>query len=68
MAAGGSAQHGAPYDYDARVPVLFSGAPFRPGRYAGAARVVDMAPTLARVLDVRPTEPLDGRPLTEALR
>jgi hypothetical protein len=66
--AWGSAQHGAPYDYDARVPVIFYGAPFRPGRYAGPARVVDMAPTLARVLGVRPTEPLDGRPLADALR
>jgi hypothetical protein len=64
----GSAQHGAPYDYDARVPVLFYGAPFRAGRYTSAARVVDMAPTLARVVGVRPTEPLDGRPLAEALR
>ena len=62
------AQHGSPQDVDAHVPVIFYGPAFRPGRYGRFARVVDMAPTLARVLDVRPTERLDGRVLTEALR
>jgi arylsulfatase A-like enzyme len=62
------AQHGSPQDVDAHVPVIFYGPAFRPGRYDRFARVVDMAPTLARVLDVRPTERLDGRVLTEALR
>ena len=62
------AQHGSPHDYDTRVPVIFYGAPFRPGKYARFARVVDIAPTLARVLRVAPGEPLDGRVLEEALR
>lgn len=62
------AQHGSPQDVDAHVPVIFYGPAFKPGRYGRFARVVDMAPTLARVLDVRPTERLDGRVLTEALR
>jgi predicted AlkP superfamily pyrophosphatase or phosphodiesterase len=64
----GNGQHGSPYDYDARVPVLFYGPPFTTGRFASPARVVDMAPTLARALGVRPAERLDGRPLDEALR
>ncbi len=63
-----SAQHGAPHDHDTRVPVIFYGAPFRPGKYDRFARVVDIAPTLAHVLRVQPTEPLDGRVLTEAIR
>lgn len=62
------AQHGSPHDYDAHVPLILWGAPFRPGRYDGVARVVDLAPTLAEVIGVEPTEPLDGRVLTEALR
>jgi hypothetical protein len=62
-----SAEHGSPYDYDARVPILFFGAPFRPGRYASPARVADMAPTLAAVLHVTPTERLDGHVLREAV-
>jgi arylsulfatase A-like enzyme len=61
------ATHGTPHDYDAHVPVAFLGPWFRPGTYDRFTRVVDMAPTLARVLGIPPTEPLDGRVLTEAL-
>lgn len=64
----GSAQHGTPQDTDTNVPVLFYGAPFKPGQYTEFARVVDLAPTLAVVLGVKPTEPLDGRVLRSALR
>jgi arylsulfatase A-like enzyme len=62
------AQHGSPHDYDAHVPLIFYGPHFRPGRYARFVRVVDLGPTLARVAEVKPTEPLDGRVLREALR
>ncbi|HET7458795.1 MAG TPA: alkaline phosphatase family protein [Gemmatimonadaceae bacterium] len=62
------ANHGSPHDYDAHVPVIFYGAPFKPGRYTRMARVVDMAPTLAAVAGVKPTETLDGRVLQEALK
>jgi len=62
------AQHGAPHDSDSHVPILFYGAPFRPGMNAEFARTVDIAPTLARALGVNPTEPLDGHVLTAAFR
>jgi predicted AlkP superfamily pyrophosphatase or phosphodiesterase len=62
-----SAEHGSPYDDDAHVPVLFYGAGIRPGRVAERALVADMAPTLARLLGVTPTERLDGRVLQRAL-
>ena len=39
-----------------------------PGRYDTPARVVDMAPTLADVLGVKPLERLDGVILREAVR
>lgn len=63
-----SATHGTPHPYDADVPVLFYGAGVRPGRHDSPARTVDMAPTLAALLRVRPTEALDGVVLREALR
>jgi predicted AlkP superfamily pyrophosphatase or phosphodiesterase len=66
--AGTGATHGSPYDYDAHVPVIFYGAPFKPGRYGQRVRVVDLAPTVAAAIGVRPTERLDGRVLTAALR
>jgi predicted AlkP superfamily pyrophosphatase or phosphodiesterase len=62
------AQHGTPQDLESHVPILFYGPPFKPGRYAEFARTVDIAPTLARVLGVTPTEPLDGRVLTAAIK
>ena len=61
------AQHGSPHDYDSHVPVIFHGAPFRAGKYGRFARVVDIAPTLARVLGVAPAEAIDGRVLEEAV-
>ncbi len=62
------AMHGTPWDQDAWVPVVFWGAPFQPGKFDARARVVDMAPTLAEVLGVRPLERVDGSVLRQALR
>lgn len=62
------ATHGTPWDQDAWVPVIFWGAPFTPGKYPERARVVDMAPTLADVLGVKPLEKLDGVVLKAAER
>ena len=57
------ATHGSPHDYDARVPILIWGAGIPAGVRGGSARVVDIAPTLAQLLGIRPRETLDGRPL-----
>ena len=62
------ATHGTPNDEDAHVPLVFWGRPFRAGHYLEFVRVVDLAPTLAAVLAVPPLEPLDGRPLSRAIR
>ena len=62
------AQHGSPHEYDAAVPVIFWGAPFRALRPAAPARVVDLAPTLAEAPGLVPSERLDGRVLRAALR
>ena len=62
------ATHGTPHDADANVPIIFYGAGIRPGRHTRRALVVDIAPTLASVLRVRPMELLDGRVLRDALR
>ena len=63
-----SATHGSPHDADAHVPIIFYGPQFRRGRYSEFTRTVDIAPTLARVLDLHPTEPLDGKVLTQVLK
>lgn len=66
--AGLVATHGSPYDYDSNVPMIFYGPGVAPGRYAGFVRTVDIAPTLAQLLGVKPLESLDGVVLTKALK
>lgn len=63
-----SAHHGSPHDIDAQVPIIFLGPQFKTGQYGEFVRTIDIAPTLAHMLRVQPTEPLDGKPLTQALR
>jgi predicted AlkP superfamily pyrophosphatase or phosphodiesterase len=62
------ATHGTPNDYDTHVPEIFYGPWFIPGRYGQRSTVADMAPTLAAIAEVSPTEPIDGRAHLEAIR
>jgi hypothetical protein len=62
------ATHGSPYDQDAHVPIIFYGPWANPGRYNDFARTVDIAPTLAQMIGVRPTEKLDGVVLMKAIK
>lgn len=63
------ATHGNPYDYDTNVPVMIMGSRWiKPGAYGSYTEVVDIAPTLAHLLRVRPPAAAEGRVLTEAVR
>lgn len=62
------ASHGSPYDIDSHIPIIFYGSAFKAGRYDDFVRSVDIAPTLARVLNVKPAERLDGVILVRALK
>src|SRR5688572_18560322 len=66
-AAAEAGSHGAPYDYDQRVPVVLFGAGIKPGRYEQPATPADIAPTIARIAGIR-MEKAEGTVLTEALR
>lgn len=61
------AEHGLPYDDDAHVPVILYGPWYRGGRYSERALVADLAPSLAWVIGVPPTERVDGRVLRRAI-
>lgn len=67
-ASAGYATHGSPHDSDANVPIIFYGAGIKAGRNSRRALVVDIAPTLASIIGVRPMETLDGRVIREAVR
>ncbi len=69
MFGGNAATHGSPYAYDTNVPLMLYGAPWiRAGSFASYAEVVDLAPTLAVLLETRPPSASEGRVLTEILR
>ena len=53
--------HGSPYAYDRRVPLVFWG-PWKAGERREPVRTVDLAPTLARELGLKPG-PVDGQAL-----
>jgi predicted AlkP superfamily pyrophosphatase or phosphodiesterase len=59
--------HGAPYDYDQRVPLILFGGGIKAGRLERAATPADIAPTLARVAGIQMPK-AEGRVLGEALR
>lgn len=60
---GNIASHGSPRDYDSHVPLIFAGFGTVPGRHPEFVRTVDLAPTLAQLLGVKPLEKVDGVPL-----
>jgi Type I phosphodiesterase / nucleotide pyrophosphatase len=61
--------HGSPYSYDTSVPLmLLSKQWIKPGRYAQAVAVADLAPTLSFLLEIRPPSGSEGRVLEEILR
>jgi arylsulfatase A-like enzyme len=61
--------HGTPYAYDTNVPLMIMGSRWiKPGSYGQYAEVVDIAPTLAHLLRVRPPAASEGRVLIETLR
>jgi predicted AlkP superfamily pyrophosphatase or phosphodiesterase len=64
IATTAGATHGSPYAYDTHVPILLWGPPWvRAGRVDRPVAVVDLAPTLARVLVVPAPAAAEGRPL-----
>jgi predicted AlkP superfamily pyrophosphatase or phosphodiesterase len=62
-----AATHGSAQWYDQHVPVIFMGAPFKPGRYGDAASPADLSPTLASTIKLMMSD-VDGKVRKEALR
>ena len=64
----GGTGHGTAYEQDRHVPIVFMGPDIPPGRYETPAGPEDIAPTLAKMLNIPyPIEP-DARLLTEILK
>jgi hypothetical protein len=66
--AGRGVSYGSLYSYDARVPLIFYGGPFRSRTYEEAVEAVDVAPTLARLAGLPYPSSNIGRVLGEAFQ
>lgn len=62
-----SANHGTPWSFDTRVPLIFMGPGFKTGVYQTPASPADIAVTLAAWLGITPPAVATGRVLTDAL-
>lgn len=59
--------HGSPYSYDTHVPLVIAGMGAVAGQHAERVATVDLAATLAKILGITPTGPIDGKVLTNGL-
>ncbi len=57
--------HGSPYSYDTHVPVVFWGSDVTPKIVDRPIHTVDIAPTLAKMLDIPYPATIDGMSLEE---
>lgn len=59
--------HGTPYAYDAEVPFILYGKGVKPGLNAAAVRVVDVAPTIATLMEIGNPAQCEGSARGEAI-
>lgn len=64
---GAATNHQSPYFYDSHVPLIIRGPGVEAEHFDGRVEIVDLAPTLAALLDIAPPEDLDGRVLREGM-
>ncbi len=62
-----TAEHATPNAMTLSVPISFVAAGIPAGRHERLVRTVDIAPTLAALIGVKPTERLDGAPIAEVV-
>lgn len=59
--------HGSPWSYDTEVPLLLAGRGVRAGVYPAPATAIDVAPTVAALMELGNPASSEGRALAEAL-
>lgn len=59
--------HGSPYGYDDVVPLMLLGRNVRPGSYRQQIDAVDVAPTVAALMEIAAPSMAEGTPRAEAM-
>lgn len=62
-----AATHGSPWQYDTYVPIVFAGAGMKPAKVNRRVHTIDIAPTLAAYLGIKPPSGSRGKLLREVL-
>jgi hypothetical protein len=57
--------HGSPWRYDTFVPLVFAGMDLEPRRVGRRVETIDLAPTVAQILGLKPPSGAAGVPLEE---
>ncbi len=60
--------HGSPWSYDTYVPLIFAGYGLKPARVYRRVETVDVAPTIAELVDSKPPSGAVGVPLLEVFQ
>jgi predicted AlkP superfamily pyrophosphatase or phosphodiesterase len=60
--------HGSPWRYDSYVPLIFAGLNMQPQKIHRLVHPVDVAPTIAAILGIKPPSSAVGQPLREVLQ
>lgn len=60
--------HGSVYRYDTHVPIVFSAEGVQSARVSRPVQTVDIAPTVARLLEIPYPKTVDGNPLIEIVK
>lgn len=53
--------HGTEAPEDMTIPIIFWGKPFTPGKKLESANIMDIAPTITKVMGIQPPEEWNGR-------
>jgi hypothetical protein len=59
--------HGTPYEYDSHVPFIFYSPLIKPGTHSQSIRTVDIAPTIAKFIDLKIPKGIDGNPVLKKI-
>ncbi|MFO0597577.1 MAG: alkaline phosphatase family protein [Myxococcaceae bacterium] len=60
--------HGTPWSYDSEVPMFLFGKSVKPGYFTNYARPIDLAPTVAAILEMGAPASNEGHVLSEAVQ
>ncbi|MFI5219744.1 MAG: alkaline phosphatase family protein, partial [Bacteroidia bacterium] len=60
--------HGTPYEYDTHVPLIFYGWKIKSNKSNADVKIIDIAPTVSKLLDIDLLNGSTGKPIEELIK